>query len=112
MYEFLGFESFNFRNNIGGFNVNFGYKNNNLSLFRNSTLFLEKDDVSYKNPIIYSNNPLQSGYISKENLEYLKNSVPFKTGRFRKGTVTCFTDNTNFRAFWYGTNAIYFSANF
>ena len=97
--------------------INFGYKNKNLSLFRNSTIFLEKDEVSYKNPIIYSEKPLESGYISKENLEYLKGSVPFKTGRFKKGTVTCFTDNTNFRAFWYGTNkllmnAIYFSDNF
>ena len=94
--------------------INFGYKNENISLFRNTTIFMDQDEVSYKNPIIYSKNPLLSGYISNENLEKIKLTVPFKTGAYNKGQVTCFTDNTNFRAFWYGTNkllmnAIYFS---
>jgi len=97
--------------------INFGYKNKNISLFRNTTIFMDQDDISYNNPIIYSENPLLSGYISKENLELIKSTVPFKTGAYKKGQVTCFTDNTNFRAFWYGTNkllmnAIYFSDQF
>jgi len=97
--------------------INFGYKNKNISLFRNTTIFMDQDNISYNNPIIYSENPLLSGYISKENLELIKSTVPFKTGAYKKGQVTCFTDNTNFRAFWYGTNkllmnAIYFSDQF
>ena len=97
--------------------INFGYKNENISLFRNTTIFMDQDDISYKNPIIYSENPLLSGYISNENLKEIKLTVPFKTGAYKKGQVTCFTDNTNFRAFWYGTNkllmnAIYFSDQF
>ena len=86
-------------------------------MFRNTTVFMDQDNISYNNPIIYSENPLLSGYISKENLEVIKSTVPFKTGAYKKGQVTCFTDNTNFRAFWYGTNkllmnAIYFSDQF
>ena len=97
--------------------INFGYKNKNISLFRNTTIFMDQDNISYNNPIIYSENPLLSGYISKENLEIIKSTVPFKTGAYKKGQVTCFSDNTNFRAFWYGTNkllmnAIYFSEQF
>ena len=97
--------------------INFGYKNKNISLFRNTTIFMDQDNISYNNPIIYSENPLLSGYISKENLEIIKSTVPFKTGPYKKGQVTCFSDNTNFRAFWYGTNkllmnAIYFSEQF
>ena len=97
--------------------INFGYKNKNISLFRNTTIFMDQDNISYNNPIIYSENPLLSGYISKENLEIIKSTVPFKTGAYKKGQVTCFSDNTNFRAFWYGTNkllmnAIYFSKQF
>ena len=97
--------------------INFGYKNVNISLFRNTTIFMDQEDISYKNPIIYSENPLLSGYISNENLKEIKLTVPFKTGAYKKGQVTCFTDNTNFRAFWYGTNkllmnAIYFSDQF
>ena len=97
--------------------INFGYKNEHISLFRNTTIFMDVDEISYNNPIIYTENPLLSGYISEENLENLKLSVPFKTNGYKKGQVTCFTDNTNFRAFWYGTNkllmnAIYFSKQF
>lgn len=78
---------------------------------------MDIDEISYNNPITYTESPLLSGYISEENLEDLKLSVPFKTGGYKKGQVTCFTDNTNFRAFWYGTNkllmnAIYFSDQF
>ena len=97
--------------------ISFGYKNEHISLFRNTTIFMDIDEISYNNPITYTESPLLSGYISEENLEDLKLSVPFKTGGYKKGQVTCFTDNTNFRAFWYGTNkllmnAIYFSDQF
>ena len=49
---------------------------------------------------------LEAGYISKENLALLKKTVPFKTVPFGKGRIIIMTDNTNFRAFWYGTNRI------
>ena len=39
---------------------------------------MEPEDNSYDNPIQYTNNPLLSGYISEEQLELLKGSVPFK----------------------------------
>jgi hypothetical protein len=92
--------------------IAFGYKDEKLPIFRNSTLFVNADKDSYNNPIRYSNLPLLSGYISNNNLNELKNSVPFKTGRLGKGRVVYFTDNTNFRAFWYGTNKLLMNAIF
>jgi len=92
--------------------VNYGYKNNTISLFRNTNIYLKPDKNSYNNPIQYTSNPLQSGYISEENNKLIKNSVPFKTGRLGKGRVILFTDNTNFRAFWYGTNKLLMNAIF
>lgn len=92
--------------------INFGYKNTTLPLFRNSTIFVEADINSYNNPIQYTDNPLLSGYISEKNLALLKNTVPFKTGRLGRGRVIYFTDNTNFRAFWYGTNKLLMNAVF
>jgi hypothetical protein len=92
--------------------INFGYKNNTLALFRNTTLFVSPDEQSYNNPIQYTDNPLLSGYISKPNLEQLKQTVPFKVNRLRSGHVVAFTDNTNFRAFWYGTNKLLMNAVF
>lgn len=92
--------------------VAFGYKNNKVALFRNTNVYLEPNNQSYNNPIQYTNNPLLSGYISEENLELLKNSVPFQFYKSGKGAVCVFTDNTNFRAFWYGTNKLFMNAIF
>jgi hypothetical protein len=86
--------------------INFGYKNEKIALFRNSTMFIKADKKSYNNPIQYTSNPLLSGYISKENSKLIKNTVPFKAQRLGRGKVIVFTDNTNFRAFWFGTNKL------
>lgn len=92
--------------------INFGYKNEQLTLFRNSTLFIKADKRSYNNPIQYTSKPLLSGYISKENAKVIPNTVPFKVQRQGRGRVVVFTDNTNFRAFWYGTNKLLMNAIF
>jgi|TARA_B110000879_G_scaffold51783_1_gene73581 hypothetical protein len=92
--------------------INFGYKNEKLALFRNTTIFIKPNKRSYNNPIQYTGNPLLSGYISTPNLKVLKNSVPFQVQRMGKGRVIVFTDNTNFRAFWYGTNKLLMNAIF
>ena len=92
--------------------INFGYKDNKIALFRNNTLFMKADKHSYNNPIRYTKNPLLSGYISKPNLDSLSLTVPFKIKGLGKGNVVVFTDNTNFRAFWYGTNKLLMNAIF
>ncbi len=92
--------------------INFGYKNNELPIFRNTTLFVKPDKNSYNNPIQYTENPLMSGYISEENLDSLSRSVPLKINSIGRGNIIAFTDNTNFRAFWYGTNKLLMNAIF
>ena len=86
--------------------VNYGIESNSLPLFRNSNVYMTKSEQSFNNPIVYSPNPLMSGYISEENLSLLKKSTPFKVIRSGKGKILLMTDNTNFRAFWFGTNRI------
>jgi len=81
-------------------------------MFRNSTIFVNADKNSYNNPIQYTKNPLLSGYISKENLDSINKTVPLKIGKIGKGKIVAFTDNTNFRAFWYGTNKLLMNAIF
>ncbi len=92
--------------------IAFGYKNDKIALFRNTTLFVEPDEQSYNNPIQYTENPLLSGYISKPNLDSIAKTTPFKHESMGKGEVILFTDNTNFRAFWYGTNKLLMNAIF
>ena len=86
--------------------VNYGIESSSLPLFRNSNVYMTKDKQSFNNPIVYSSNPLMSGYISEENLSLLKKSTPFKVLRSGKGKILLMSDNTNFRAFWFGTNRI------
>jgi hypothetical protein len=92
--------------------INFGYTNDNLALFRNTNIYLEPEDDSYNNPIQYTTAPLLSGYISEENAKKISGSVPLKIVRRGRGRVILFTDNTNFRAFWYGTNKLLMNAIF
>ena len=92
--------------------VNFGYKDDKIALFRDTTIFVKADSTSYNNPIQYTKDPLLSGYISDPNLELISNTVPFKTNSLGRGNVILFVDNTNFRAFWYGTNKLLMNAIF
>ena len=93
--------------------VNFGYHDDKIALFRNTTVFIKPDSISnYKNAMQYTKNPLLSGYISKENLKAISETLPFKSSNLGRGKVIVFTDNTNFRAFWYGTNKLLTNAIF
>ena len=86
--------------------INYGIESINLPLFRNSNVYMKKDEQSFNNPILYSGDPLISGYVSEENLSLVKKSSPFKLIRRGMGKILLMTDNTNFRAFWFGTNRI------
>lgn len=86
--------------------INFGLSNSKMAFFRDTELFIEPDSTSFKHPIQYSKKPLISGYISKENLNAIANTVPFKVENLGRGKVIGLTDNGNFRAFWLGTEKL------
>ena len=86
--------------------INYGIESSTLPLFRNSNVYMTKDQQSFNNPILYTDSPLISGYVSEENLSLVKKSSPFKLIRKGRGKILLMTDNTNFRAFWFGTNRI------
>ena len=92
--------------------INFGYKNDKIAMFRNTTIFMKPNKNSYNNPIQYTKRPILSGYISKRNLDSIGSTVPLQIKGLGRGKVVAFTDNTNFRAFWYGTNKLLMNAIF
>ena len=93
--------------------INYGFYKKNLSIFRNTNIYIENDSLSFNNPIKYNNkNTLISGYISKENYESIKDTRPFVNFKIKKGNINIFSDNTNFRGFWYGTNKLMMNAIF
>ncbi|VAW29330.1 Secreted protein containing N-terminal Zinc-dependent carboxypeptidase related domain, partial [hydrothermal vent metagenome] len=90
----------------------YGYKSSLIPVFRNSTIMIERSKNAYANPLMYTLNPLLSGYISAKNLEKLANTAAVQVDKTGRGTVITFTDNPNFRAFWYGTNRMFLNAIF
>jgi len=92
--------------------LGYGYDDPKISLFRNSTLFFETPDNPYAYPIRYTNTPLQSGYVSKQNLNYLRNTPGVVVSAWGKGKIISFSDNPNFRAYWYGTTKIFMNSLF
>ena len=75
-------------------------------------LCLEIGKNPYATPMVYTSNPLLSGYSSTKNLESLKNSAGIIINGIGSGKVICMVDNPNFRAFWYGTNKLLANAIF
>ena len=52
----------------------YGLESDRIPLFRNHNLVMEKSKNAYANPLVYTSNPLLSGYVSEENLESFKDS--------------------------------------
>lgn len=90
----------------------YGYSDNHLNIFKNSRLFFEKSRNPYNNPVVYIPDPLASGYISKANYELIKNSSGLMVSSMGNGKIICFSEDPNFRAFWLGTNRLFFNAFF
>ena len=90
----------------------YGYTSSKVAMFKANNLFIQKGSGAYSNPLVYGNNPLLSGYITKTNLDKLKNSSVMGTVAMGSGRVIGFTENMAFRAFWFGTNKILMNAIF
>ena len=92
--------------------LGYGFNDDDITVFRNSTIFLQKGENPYSTPVYYTDSPLAAGYISDENLETIKGSAAVVVSRYGGGRVITMTDNPNFRAFWYGTNKLFANAVF
>lgn len=84
----------------------YGYHDEKFPVFRQGTLMLEPAKNPYATPLIYSSQPLMSGYINKANLNALGQSAAAIVGAQGRGHVICLVDNPAFRAFWFGGNKI------
>ncbi len=90
----------------------FGIHQSEMPVFRRGTFFVEPTDNPYATPLIYTDQPLLSGYINKENEELIRNSASLFVSSVGSGKVISFVDNPNFRAFWFGTNRLFLNALF
>jgi len=90
--------------------LGYGYTNSNLSVFKRSTDFIEPSSNPYANPVYFTDDPLQSGFINDENLDMLKGSVSVVTNSYGRGSVVSFFDDPLFRAYFAGLHKLFMNA--
>lgn len=92
--------------------LTYGLWGNTIPLFKSTRVFLDHPKNGYAAPLRYTENPLMSGYVSKVNLDQIKNSAAVVINALGNGKIISIPDNLNFRAFWYGTNRLFLNALF
>lgn len=92
--------------------IGYGFTKDSIHTFRNNNLFLETAKNPYSNPLVYTNQPLASGYVHPENLEKIKNTAVIQVKKLGSGRVIGLVDNPNFRAVWFGTNKLFLNSVF
>jgi hypothetical protein len=90
----------------------YGYNSPFVDLFKANTVYPERNKNPYSNPFVYGDKPLQSGFITKENYDALKNSAAVLVNSLGTGRVISIADNPNFRAFWLGGAKLFMNAIF
>ena len=90
----------------------YGYNQKTISLFKANKVFMEKSKNPYATPFYYGGKPLQSGWVSKENADAMRNSAAVIVNTVGNGRVINIADNPNFRAFWLGGAKLFMNAIF
>ncbi|MFY7899280.1 MAG: zinc carboxypeptidase, partial [Chitinophagaceae bacterium] len=90
----------------------YGYTQKNISLFKANKVFMEKSKNPFAVPLMYGNNPLQSGWVSKQNNDAVKNSAAVIVNTVGSGRIINIADNPCFRAFWLGSTKLFLNAVF
>ena len=86
--------------------LGYGYTSNDLAVFRTSNRFMNPSSNAYSSPIVYTDAPLLSGYMSSENRALVANSAGLVVAERGDGAVVLSLDSPTFRAFWWGTQRL------
>lgn len=90
----------------------YGYNQKTVSLFKANRVFMERSKNPYATPFYYGGKPLQSGWVSQQNYDAIKNSAAVIVNTVGNGRVINIADNPNFRAFWLGGSKLFMNAIF
>jgi hypothetical protein len=90
----------------------YGYTQPHVSLFKANRVYMERSKNPFASPFVYRSNPLQSGWLSKQNYDAVKNSAAVIVNGLGSGKVISIADNPNFRAFWLGGSKLMMNAIF
>jgi hypothetical protein len=92
--------------------IGFGYNDRSVPVYKNNRVWLSPSKNRFSTVAKYQSDPHIDGYITKENLEKMKQAASIIVSKKGKGRVVLFADNPNFRGAWYGTNKLFMNAVF
>jgi hypothetical protein len=92
--------------------IGFGYRRGKLPVFRDYDLYLEPGKNPYSTPLVYTEDPLLSGYVNAKVIGQAKRSAGVVVSGAGSGKVIFMADDPNFRAHWFGTNKLFANAVF
>ncbi|HEY0897889.1 MAG TPA: M14 family metallopeptidase, partial [Sphingobacteriaceae bacterium] len=90
----------------------YGIRESSIPVFREGNNMFEKPKNPFATPVAYTDKPLLAGYITSQNEKLLAGSAAITCSAFGQGQVISFSDNPNFRAFWFGTSKLFMNAVF
>jgi hypothetical protein len=90
----------------------YGYTTTSVSIFKSNNMFMDQNNNPYDSPVMYTANPLQSGYLYRGYKDLIKNTAVVNIDQLGRGRIISQVDNLNFRAFWYGTSKLFMNAIF
>ena len=86
--------------------LGYGYTSSELAVFRTTNRFMNPSSNAYSSPVVYTDSPLLSGYMSEENRALVANSAGLVVDERGQGAVVLSLDSPTFRAFWWGTQRL------
>ncbi|WP_206482984.1 M14 family metallopeptidase [Thalassotalea sp. G2M2-11] len=97
--------------------LSFGFTDQQLPLFRNSTLIFDGKDQPFTTVAEYTAKPLMSGYADRNLVNRIAHNPAVIAHDFGKGRVIATTDNLSFRGYWLGSakllaNSLFFAKAF
>jgi hypothetical protein len=82
----------------------YGYSNDTLPMFKTSNMIVKADKSPFVTPARYTETPLMAGFSDKAMVALMAQSTAVTTQKMGRGVVIGFTDNAQFRGYWFGTN--------
>ncbi|MDC8829310.1 M14 family metallopeptidase [Alteromonas gilva] len=90
----------------------YGYDSDELNMFKTSNMMVTSNESPFEIPARYVESPLVAGYSASVLASEIGGSVAVIAEPMGRGRVIGFTDDPQFRGFWYGTSKLMSNALF
>ncbi len=92
--------------------IGYGISNRQIASHRNTLIAFDPPENPWATVIKIPDQPLLSGYASDRNQADLAGKAMAIAERHGQGSVILFSDNPNFRAYFFGTNKLFMNSLF